>query len=194
MVYTCADPPSTNNSTPATKLASSDARNTAALPISSGRPILPRGTIEARWSFMPWRPSSLSASPSRIGVSIGPGLIALTVSVLLNLMVQMCGDSAGIHLFWTGWYKNASKKYGVRKSQSRQDGPPPKVSRGRGLGRSHARLLGEGVRRHIARRPDQRDEDQPVESLFHLWRQRSIVPKGDEAIQCRPRCHSPPKL
>src|SRR4029077_3440080 len=24
------------------------------------------------------------------------------------------------------------------------------------------------------------------QSLFHLWRQRGIVPKGDETIQCRP--------
>ena len=41
--YTCATPPSTNNSVPVTWLPSSDARNSAAFAISSGVPNLPSG-------------------------------------------------------------------------------------------------------------------------------------------------------
>ncbi len=43
--HTCAAPPSTNNSTPAMKLASCEPRNTAAFAISSGWPMRPSGTI-----------------------------------------------------------------------------------------------------------------------------------------------------
>lgn len=46
--YTWAAPPSTNNSVPVMKLLSSEARNTRALPISSGVPRRPRGTVVAR--------------------------------------------------------------------------------------------------------------------------------------------------
>ena len=40
-------PPSTDNSTPFTKLESSEARNSATAAISSGRPIFPRGIYTA---------------------------------------------------------------------------------------------------------------------------------------------------
>jgi hypothetical protein len=43
----CALPPSTKSSMPVTKLESSEARNSAALAISSGSPIRPIGTVDA---------------------------------------------------------------------------------------------------------------------------------------------------
>src|SRR2546427_10413272 len=43
-------PPSTARSTPAMKLASSDARNKAVDAISSGRPSRPNGTATANWT------------------------------------------------------------------------------------------------------------------------------------------------
>ena len=46
-------PPSTNSSAPLMKLASSDARNSTALAISSGRPTRPAGICVARNSLMP---------------------------------------------------------------------------------------------------------------------------------------------
>jgi hypothetical protein len=46
-VQTCAWPPSANSSTPVTKLESSDARNSAALAISSGSATRPSGTSDA---------------------------------------------------------------------------------------------------------------------------------------------------
>ena len=45
--YTCAMPPSANNSMPVTKLESSEARKTATFAISSGCPMRPSGTCEA---------------------------------------------------------------------------------------------------------------------------------------------------
>src|SRR5260370_17778787 len=48
-------PPSTDNSTPFTKLESSEARNSATAPISSGPPIFPRGIRDSNILF----PSSL---------------------------------------------------------------------------------------------------------------------------------------
>lgn len=47
-VQICVRPPSTNSSAPLMKLASSDARNNAALAISSGRPTRPTGIWVAR--------------------------------------------------------------------------------------------------------------------------------------------------
>src|SRR5207302_4368575 len=44
-------PPSTDNSTPFTKLESSEARNSATAAISSGRPIFPRGTRDSNIPF-----------------------------------------------------------------------------------------------------------------------------------------------
>src|SRR5580658_5966860 len=71
-------PPSTGRSTPAMKLASSDARNKAVDAISSGWPSRPNGTAAANWERA-WSAASLvDACCSKIGVSIGPGLIALT--------------------------------------------------------------------------------------------------------------------
>src|SRR3989442_11872552 len=71
-------PPSTGRSTPAMKLASSDARNKAVDAISSGRPSRPNGTASANWARAWSAPSLVGACWSKIGVSIGPGLIALT--------------------------------------------------------------------------------------------------------------------
>src|SRR5258708_18466701 len=71
-------PPSTGRSTPAMKLASSDARNKAVDAISAGRPSRPNGTAAANWERAWSAPSLVDACWSKIGVSIGPGLIALT--------------------------------------------------------------------------------------------------------------------
>ena len=71
-------PPSTARSTPAMKLASSDARNEAVDAISSGRPSRPNGTAAANWERAWSAPSFVGACCSKIGVSIGPGLIAFT--------------------------------------------------------------------------------------------------------------------
>ena len=60
------------------KLASSDARNKAVDAISSGRPSRPNGTAAANWARAWSAPSLVGACWSKIGVSIGPGLIALT--------------------------------------------------------------------------------------------------------------------
>src|SRR5262249_23096242 len=66
-------PPSTDKSTPFTKLESSEARNIAAVAISSGRPIFPRGIRDSNICF----PAS-SRTWSCIGVAIGPGLSTFT--------------------------------------------------------------------------------------------------------------------
>src|SRR5690348_15822451 len=71
-------PPSTDNSTPFTKLESSEARNSAAAAISSGRPIFPRGISDSNIRF----PSS-SRTWSCIGVAMGPGLSTFTRIFLL---------------------------------------------------------------------------------------------------------------
>src|ERR1700722_2538331 len=68
---TCPLPPSTNSSIPVTKLESSDARNNAALAISSGFPIRPMGMVETI------RAMASAGCPSMTGVSVGPGLITL---------------------------------------------------------------------------------------------------------------------
>jgi hypothetical protein len=44
----CATPPSTNSSMPVTKLESLEARKSAAVAISSGRPIVPRGMSDTK--------------------------------------------------------------------------------------------------------------------------------------------------
>src|ERR1700729_1775607 len=61
-------PPSTFNSTPFTKLESSEARNSATVAISSGCPIVPRGIRDSNISF-----ASFVRTSSCIGVAIGPG-------------------------------------------------------------------------------------------------------------------------
>src|SRR5580658_102494 len=66
-------PPSTDNSTPFTKLESSEARNSAAAAISSGRPIFPRGIRDSNIRF-----ASSVRTWSCIGVAIGPGLSTFT--------------------------------------------------------------------------------------------------------------------
>ena len=45
-------PPSTYNSTPFTKLDSSEARNSATVAISSGPPIFPRGIRDSKYRFV----------------------------------------------------------------------------------------------------------------------------------------------
>src|ERR1700680_1822052 len=73
---TCACPPSTKNSIPLTKLASSEAKNTAAEAISAGSAIRPSGTADAKLA----RTSSglPGMNRNRPGVLVGPGLSALT--------------------------------------------------------------------------------------------------------------------
>src|ERR1700692_4739952 len=73
---TCACPPSTKNSIPLTKLASSEAKNTAAEAISAGSAIRPSGTEDAKLA----RTSSglPGMKRNRPGVLVGPGLSALT--------------------------------------------------------------------------------------------------------------------
>src|SRR6185312_12416444 len=66
-------PPSTDNSTPFTKLESSEARNSATAAISSGRPIFPRGISDSNIRF-----ASAVRTWSCIGVAIGPGLSTFT--------------------------------------------------------------------------------------------------------------------
>src|ERR1700682_2028637 len=66
-------PPSTDNSTPFTKLESSEARNSATAAISSGRPIFPRGIRDSNIRF-----ASSVRTWSCIGVAIGPGLSTFT--------------------------------------------------------------------------------------------------------------------
>ena len=66
-------PPSTHNSTPFTKLESSEARNSATVAISSGRPIFPRGIRDSNICF-----ASSVRTWSCIAVAIGPGLSTFT--------------------------------------------------------------------------------------------------------------------
>src|SRR6202171_1444605 len=66
-------PPSTDNSTPFTKLESSEARNSATAAISSGRPIFPRGIRDSNIRF-----ASSVRTWSCIGVAIGPELSTFT--------------------------------------------------------------------------------------------------------------------
>src|SRR5579862_7445175 len=66
-------PPSTDNSTPFTKLESSEARNSATAAISSGRPIFPRGIRDSNITF-----ASSVRTWSCIGVAIGPRLSTFT--------------------------------------------------------------------------------------------------------------------
>ena len=64
-------PPSTDNSTPFTKLESSEARNSATAAISSGRPIFPRGIRDSNIRF-----ASSVRTWSCIGVAFGMKVIA----------------------------------------------------------------------------------------------------------------------
>src|SRR5262245_16792862 len=70
---TCANPPSTNSSTPVMKLASSDARNTTALAISSGLPSRPIGTAVVSAFSRCCPVSDKPISSPNPGVSIDPG-------------------------------------------------------------------------------------------------------------------------
>jgi hypothetical protein len=70
-------PPSTLSSVPATKLLSSEAKNSAAAAISSGRPIRLSGTAAAYCALIAIACSTEWAWPSIIGVSTGPGLNVL---------------------------------------------------------------------------------------------------------------------
>src|SRR5207245_11252731 len=70
--------PGTGRPTRGLKLAPSDARNKAVDAISSGRRSRPNGTAAANWARAWSAPSFVGACWSKIGVSIGPGLIALT--------------------------------------------------------------------------------------------------------------------
>src|SRR5260370_25313199 len=66
-------PPSADNSTPFTKLESSEARNSATAAISSGRPIFPRGIRDSNIRF-----ASSVRTCSCIVVAIGPALTTFT--------------------------------------------------------------------------------------------------------------------
>jgi len=76
LAYTCAKPTSTNHSAPVTKLASSEARNTTALAISSGVPSLPSGTLLEIFFKRCWPVSEEPRGPLSPGVSMEPGLTA----------------------------------------------------------------------------------------------------------------------
>src|SRR5262249_7783500 len=78
MAHTAVMPPSTGGFTPAMKLASSEARNKAVAAISSRRPSRPKGTAAAKAARARSTASLVGGCWSKIGVSIGPGLIALT--------------------------------------------------------------------------------------------------------------------
>src|ERR1700722_713948 len=67
--HICPLPPSTKSSIPVTKLESSEARNSAALAISSGSPTRPIGMVDTI------RAMASAGCPSIAGVSVGPGLI-----------------------------------------------------------------------------------------------------------------------
>src|SRR5580658_10594373 len=68
VAQTCALPPSTNSSTPVTKLESSDARYSAALATSSGFPMRPMGMVDTI--------RAITSADCRFvsDVLIGPGL------------------------------------------------------------------------------------------------------------------------
>ena len=68
-------PPSTDNSSPFTKLESSEARNSATVAISSGRPIFPRGIRDSNSCLV-----SLSIRWES-DVSVCPGLSTFTRSL-----------------------------------------------------------------------------------------------------------------
>jgi hypothetical protein len=77
-------PPSTNNSTPVTKLEWSEARNTVALATSSALPMRPIGMPATIWAM------ACFGSGAKIGVSIVPGLMTLArTSRSLSSSVQV---------------------------------------------------------------------------------------------------------
>ena len=87
----CATPPSTNSSLPVTKLESLDARKRTAVAISSGLPMVPRGMRETNQS------TACLGRPSRMGVSMVPGLITLTrIFRALRSTVQVRAKSAAL--------------------------------------------------------------------------------------------------
>src|SRR5437870_9725885 len=67
-----------NNSAPVTQLASSEARNTTALAISSAVPSLPSGTLVEIIFKRCWPVSEEPRRPLSPGVSMEPGLTAFT--------------------------------------------------------------------------------------------------------------------
>jgi hypothetical protein len=71
-------PPSTRSSLPATKLLSSEARNSIAAAISSGRAMRPSGMFAACLARTAAASSGDLVSASISGVSQGPGVIVLT--------------------------------------------------------------------------------------------------------------------
>jgi len=99
-------PPSTDNSTPFTKLESSEARNSATVAISSGRPIFPRGIRDSNSWIV-----SLSIC-SCIGVAIGPGLSGPELvrralpddgSILTSKAIRKANSGEGLNLVaWSG--------------------------------------------------------------------------------------------
>src|SRR5205814_1162025 len=76
--HTCASPPSTARSAPVMNDASFDARNAAALATSSAEPKRPSGMCEMVSLRNASNASGGRPSLPKIGVSIGPGLIAFT--------------------------------------------------------------------------------------------------------------------
>src|SRR5207253_3071189 len=78
MAYTCAKPPSTNNSVPVMWLLSLDARNTTALAISLGVPSLPRWNIARNHLHALLARACGSYQVVQSGRVDGPGLTAFT--------------------------------------------------------------------------------------------------------------------
>src|SRR6266704_313398 len=78
ITYTCARPPSTNSSIPVIKLLSSEARNSTALATSSGAPMRPIGVSSNICTLNCSASSFVCPTLFPSGVSIMPGLMALT--------------------------------------------------------------------------------------------------------------------
>src|SRR5438477_875702 len=87
-------PPSTDNSSPFTKLESSEARNNATAAISSGRPIFPRGIRDSNICF-----ASGVRTWSCIGVAIGPGCSTFTrIFLALSSLSQPRANACSVAL------------------------------------------------------------------------------------------------
>lgn len=82
-------PPSDKISVPTIKAESSDAKNTAAFPISDGSPCLPTGVMSIQSCFTCCKCSSGTSFP-KTGVSIEPGESVLTrIFAKANLMTNL---------------------------------------------------------------------------------------------------------
>src|ERR1700738_4249460 len=86
-------PPSTLSSAPATKLLSSEAKNSAAAAISFGRPIRLSGTAAANCALIEIASSAELAALSIMGGSTGPGLNVLNLTAAVG---ELAGPGSDI--------------------------------------------------------------------------------------------------